>query len=152
MSRIRVHAWIAVGAFLVFGCSNEPNGDGAPAGEADEETVAEAVDTQEATPAAEVASYAVPDLSAELGRQLVASLGEQPGVVSARVDEEKGLFLVTFRPGQTDPATMLSQLQTVAAGATLTEVGAAAAGKDEKGCGGCPSKSKCPKARAATSS
>ena len=137
--------------FLLLGCGNEPTGDGVPAEETVEDA-AKGATAGEAAPAAEVASYAIPDLSAELGKQLVASLGEQPGVVSARVDEEKGLFLVTFQPGQTDPAAMLARLQTVAEGATLTEVGAAAAGADKKGCGGCPSKSKCPKARAATSS
>ncbi len=147
MTRIRVHAWFGLVALLLLGCGNTASGDGAPG-----EETAEAVDSPEAAPTAEVASYAVPDLSAELGKQLVASLGEQPGVVSARVDEEKGLFHVTFQPGQTDPAALLARLLTVAEGATLTEVGAAAAGADKKGCGGCPSKSKCPKARAATSS
>ncbi len=149
MSRIGIPAWIGVIAFLLFGCGNESSGDATSAGETGE-AVAEASSSPETAPAAEVASYAVPDLSAELGKQLVASLGEQPGVVSARVDEDKGLFHVTFQPGQTDPAAMLTRLQTVAQGATLTEVGAAAAGAEKKGCGGCPSKSKCPKAQAAT--
>ena len=149
MSRISTPAWMIVPvAIALIGCGDRTTGGASPA-----EETAEAVGESPhvATPAAEVATYSIPDLSSELGKQLVSALGEQEGVVSARVDEERGVFLVTFKPGETDPAAMLVRLQTVSAGATLTEVGAAATGTKEEGCSGCPSKSKCPKSREASS-
>lgn len=149
MSSIPGPVWMLLATLMVAGCGAKPTEEATP----EEETAADGVidaATEKAAPAAEIATYSIPDLSTDLGKQLVAALGEQQGIVAARVDEEQGLFLVTFRPDKTDPAAMLAMLQNVSAGAALKEVAAANSGKEKKDCGGCPSKSKCPKSKGAS--
>lgn len=103
----------------------------------------------EQAPAAEVATFAVPDLDEALGKQLATTVGQDKGVVSAKPELDKGHFLVTFTPGEASPEAILTRVRSVSPEARLEGVAAAAGGAAKEGCGGCPSKSKCPKARAA---
>ncbi len=113
------------------------------------ETEATEEPAEAAPPAAEVATFAVPDLDEALGKQLAATVGQDEGVVSAKPEPDKGHFLVTFTPGVASPDAILTLVRSVSPEAQLEGVAAAAGGAAKKGCGGCPSKSKCPKARAA---
>ena len=123
---------------------------GCPTAEADtpvtEEPTTEAA--VEPAPAAEVATFAVPGLDDEIGKQLALAVGEEAGVVSAKPIVDKGQFQVTFTPGQSNPDGLLARIQTVSSAATLEGVAVAEGGAAKTGCGGCPSKSKCPKAQA----
>ena len=114
---------------------------------------ADATPTEEATeaaaPAAEIATYAIPDLDDELGKTLAMAMAEVEGVDAARPDTDEGLFEVTFKPGATDPAAILTAVQAVSVEATLQGVAPVEGGK-KKDCGGCPKKHKCPKPAAET--
>ena len=106
--------------------------------------------TADATaPAAEIATYAIPDLDDELGKTLAMAMAEVEGVDAARPDTDEGLFEVTFKPGATDPAAILTAVQAVSVEATLQGVAPVEGGK-KKDCGGCPKKHKCPKPAAET--
>jgi len=130
-------------AFLIVATTVACNTADVPA--AEEPTPEAAV---EQAVAAEVATFAVPELDEALGKQLATAVGEEKGVVSAKPDLDKGQFLVTFTPGESSPDGLLTRIQSVSSGAQLEGVAAAEGGAKKKGCGGCPSKSKCPKAKA----
>ncbi len=131
-------------SFALAGCGATPSDLSTPSAE---HAVEGEAPEAEAPAAREIATYTVPDLDGEMGQRLVSSLGDQEGIFSAKVDEAQGHFLVTFEPGKADPAALLSRLQTVNTDVALEGVAAADGEAQKKGCGGCPSKAKCPKAK-----
>jgi hypothetical protein len=89
-----------------------------------------------------VATYEVPALDDDTAKKLTLALADRDGVVSAKADQENGLFKVTYSSGC--PHSMEGALKGVVAdtklqGVTAREGDAPAAG----GCGGCANKATC---------
>jgi hypothetical protein len=92
-----------------------------------------------------VATYRVPELKGERVKSLVSALADQPGVRSARVEPDGGLFKVTFQPGGACPRAMLQALAAVAPGVTLQGITPASGNAlgPKHDCGECPMKKSC---------
>lgn len=92
-----------------------------------------------------VATYAVPDLKGERVKSLVSALADNPGVKSAKAEQEAGLFKVTFQPGASCPRAMLGALAAVAPGVALKGVAPAqgSAPGPKHDCSACPMKKSC---------
>jgi hypothetical protein len=102
--------------------------------------------TPTAAPAAEIATFAVPNLDAATAKNLAGAIGQDPGVVSARPDLAGGTFAVTFKPGATNPDSLLGALAAAHPGTTLRDVvpaGADPAAPPVHNCGGCPFANQC---------
>jgi hypothetical protein len=105
---------------------------------------------QPAAPTVEIASYAIPGLSAgSLVKSLVGALSDKPGIVSAKADKKKARFRVTFEPGKTNPQEILKLIVVVAKEAKFEAVTAAdgavrAGGHD---CSKCPLSKTCGKSQ-----
>ena len=128
-----------------------------PAEEEEEEAAEPAAEEKVAEPAAEpaavnphsasadnllVATYEVPGLDEETAKKLTLALADRDGVVSAKADQEKSLFKVTYSSGC--PHSMEGALKGVVAetklqGVTAREGEAPATGA----CGGCANKATC---------
>lgn len=96
--------------------------------------------------AREIASYGIPDVSPTAVGRLVTALGNDPGLISAEVDEEQGQLRVTFTAGVTDPQTILTALNQVEPSVNFVGVSHdTSTGEPPPGhnCGGCPRRNQC---------
>jgi hypothetical protein len=91
------------------------------------------------------AIYKVPELTTKLSKDLVKSLNEVDGILSAKPDTKNGTFAVTFAPAKTDTDAIQAAMRPVAPETTLDKVGPADPKQANSGCGGCPKKSSCAK-------
>ena len=91
------------------------------------------------------AVYKVPELTTTLSKELVKSLNDVDGILSAKPDTKAGTFAVTFAPAKTDTDAIQAALRPVAPETTLDKVGPADPKQAKSGCGGCPKKSSCAK-------
>lgn len=92
---------------------------------------------------AHVAVFKVPGLSKSMAKNFSKALADEKGILSAKSDRKKDLFMVTFDSTLTDPDKIKKVVTGVETSAELHKVGPAgqpAAGKDP--CGGCPHKKK----------
>jgi hypothetical protein len=146
MAMIKSLASAILVALFGIACS-QPQGP-APA---KKDQAASAPVAQAAAPAAPspgnllVATYAVPDLKGERVKSLVSALADNPGVKSAKAEQEAGLFKVTFQPGASCPRAMLGALAAVAPGVALKGVAPAqgSAPGPKHDCSACPMKKSC---------
>jgi len=91
------------------------------------------------------AIYKVPELTTALSKQLVKSLGDVQGILSAKPDTKASTLAVTFAPAKTDTDAIQAALRPVAPETTLDKVGPADPKQAKSGCGGCPKSSSCGK-------
>jgi hypothetical protein len=91
------------------------------------------------------AVYNVPDLTTDLSKQLVKSLGDLDGIIAAKPDAKAGTFAVTFTPAKTDTKSIEAALASAAPKTSLASVAPADPKAAKAGCGGCPKKSSCAK-------
>jgi hypothetical protein len=88
-----------------------------------------------------VATYEVPALDDDTAKKLTLALADRDGVVSAKADQENGLFKVTYSSGC--PHSMEGALKGVVADAKLQGVTAREGDAPAAGCGGCANKATC---------
>ncbi len=89
-----------------------------------------------------VATYEVPGLDEATAKQLTLALSDRDGVVSAKADQEKSLFQVTYSSGC--PHSMEGALKGVVAETKLQGVTARGGDAPATGaCGGCANKATC---------
>jgi copper chaperone CopZ len=108
-------------------------------------TAAAAFAADPAASAQETAVFEVAQLSKEaVVKDLAKALANEPGVVKAKAEVDKGLFAVTFEPGKTNPETLTKAMTAVAGEVKLKEViGAKSGAAVPSACGACPSRSAC---------
>ena len=91
------------------------------------------------------AVYKVPELTTELSKQLVKSLGDVEGILSAKPDTKASTLAVTFAPAKTGTDAIQAALRPLAPETTLGKVGPADPKQAKSGCGGCPKSKSCGK-------
>lgn len=99
----------------------------------------------QAEPTLETAAFSVPGITDEGVKKLSAALADDPGVVSAKADNENELFRVTFKPGKSNPGDILAALKTVDPQIAFKGVEKAEGSEAPAGhaCGGCPMRHQC---------
>lgn len=102
-------------------------------------------------PAVQTAVFAVPDVGDEAVKKLTAALAKTEGVMAAKAETEQKKFLVTFESAKTNAEALAAVVTGVQPEAKLEVVQAADPAEAHAGCGKCPSKSSCEKAKKATS-
>jgi len=93
----------------------------------------------------QTALFKVPDLTADLSKELVKGLAKLEGIVSAKPDLDKASFAVTFDPAKTDAKQLQVSLREIASQMSLTKVGPADPKHAKSDCGKCPHEAKCSK-------
>ncbi len=138
---------LAACTLLLFAACKTQADAPAPPPEAPEEAPAAtepAAPPAQEKPAAEVATYTVPEMDDALVKSLIGALDGEKGVVSAKPDTEAGALHVTFEPGATSPSTIARALTAVSAGVQLEKVAASAdPAQPAHDCGGCPMRNTC---------
>ena len=127
---LTVAALLALSGLANPGARGEESGQAAPAFE-------------KASPYRAV-TFAVPDLTKELGRSLSGAIAQTPGLVSARPDFEKKTFTVLFAVDKTSSADIHKALLTVASGAKIDREEAVAESDAKVNCNACPNRKSCP--------
>lgn len=92
-----------------------------------------------------IAVFSVPDLSKNLAGDISKALASEPGVLSAKVDLEKGKYAVIYDPGQTNPKEIQRIMQTIIREVKLERDILLQETSGSQGCGGCPSRKSCGK-------
>ncbi|MBM4371421.1 MAG: hypothetical protein FJ098_07185 [Deltaproteobacteria bacterium] len=130
---------------LAAGCAAEPPAGETPPVVAEQGASPAVAGAMAAEEAPKAAVFLVPGgLSGETVRSLGAALAGLEGVLAAKPDTAAGTFVVTFRPGATEPGTIAERLAAAAPGVELmgltTAPGVPASHDD---CGACPYKDRC---------
>ncbi len=94
-----------------------------------------------------MAVFAVADLDKVMLIKISKFMNDQPGVESAKPNFEKKELTFIFDPSKTNEKYLTNQLGTVAKDVKLLKVGDAPKSASKAGCGKCPSKSTCGKAK-----
>lgn len=95
-----------------------------------------------AATAPQMAQFWIPELTADLAKEVVKALAGQPGIMAAKPSVEDSLLSVTFDPKKTTAEKVTETVAAAAPGATLEEVGDAPPAAQGP-CGGCPSRKTC---------
>ena len=91
------------------------------------------------------AIYKIPDLTKELSKALVKSLGKMDGIISAKPDLKAGTFSVTFSPQEIDGKKLEAAIIEIEPKASLDSIGPADSKSPSSACSKCPKHKDCAK-------
>lgn len=111
---------------------------------ADDRAFADSTD-KEAMDNPRIALFMVPDLSANLAKDISRALAGEPGLLAAKVDLEKGKYAVIYHPGETNPKKIQGIMQTIVREVKLEGDNLLQETSGNRDCSRCPGRKSCGK-------